>query len=62
MYRGKDAMNRDPKTPELRRKTCPVFMKKIGRDGALLDWPRYIDDRRWFNSHVHRLVQQAGLR
>jgi alkanesulfonate monooxygenase SsuD/methylene tetrahydromethanopterin reductase-like flavin-dependent oxidoreductase (luciferase family) len=37
-------------------------LKDIGLDGALLNWPRYIDDMRWFQRHVYPLVQQAGLR
>lgn len=32
-------------------------MPKIGLDGMLLNFPRYIDDLR-----VYPLVQQAGLR
>ena len=35
---------------------------KMGLDGTLLNWPRYIDDQRWFQKHVYPLVQQAGLR
>ena len=39
-----------------------VTMSKMGLDGTLLNWPRYIDDQRWFQKHVYPLVQQAGLR
>jgi alkanesulfonate monooxygenase SsuD/methylene tetrahydromethanopterin reductase-like flavin-dependent oxidoreductase (luciferase family) len=39
-----------------------VAMSKMGLDGTLLNWPRYIDDQRWFQKHVYPLVQQAGLR
>jgi FMNH2-dependent dimethyl sulfone monooxygenase len=39
-----------------------VTMQKMGLDGTLLNWPRYIDDMRWFQQHVYPLVQQAGLR
>ena len=35
---------------------------KMGLDGTLLNWPRYIDDQRWFQKHVYPLVKQAGLR
>lgn len=27
-------------------------MSKMELDGTLLDWPRYIDDQRWFQSNV----------
>jgi len=37
-------------------------LKKIGLDGTLLNWPRYIDDMCWFRDHVYPLVVQAGLR
>ena len=37
-------------------------MSKIGLDGTLLNFPRYIDDMRWFQKRVYPLVQQAGLR
>jgi alkanesulfonate monooxygenase SsuD/methylene tetrahydromethanopterin reductase-like flavin-dependent oxidoreductase (luciferase family) len=37
-------------------------MSKMGLDGTLLSWPRYIDDMRWFQSNVMPLVGQAGLR
>jgi alkanesulfonate monooxygenase SsuD/methylene tetrahydromethanopterin reductase-like flavin-dependent oxidoreductase (luciferase family) len=39
-----------------------VTMSKMGLDGTLLNWPRYIEDQRWFQKHVYPLVQQAGLR
>jgi FMNH2-dependent dimethyl sulfone monooxygenase len=39
-----------------------LTLKKIGLDGTLLNWPRYIDDMRWFQKHVYPMVQQAGLR
>jgi alkanesulfonate monooxygenase SsuD/methylene tetrahydromethanopterin reductase-like flavin-dependent oxidoreductase (luciferase family) len=37
-------------------------MSKMGLDGTLLNWPRYIEDQRWFKDKVYPLVQQAGLR
>ena len=37
-------------------------MSKIGLDGTLLNFPRYIDDMRRFQTQVYPLVQQAGLR
>jgi alkanesulfonate monooxygenase SsuD/methylene tetrahydromethanopterin reductase-like flavin-dependent oxidoreductase (luciferase family) len=39
-----------------------ITMSKMGLDGTLLNWPRYIEDQRWFQKHVYPLVQQAGLR
>jgi alkanesulfonate monooxygenase SsuD/methylene tetrahydromethanopterin reductase-like flavin-dependent oxidoreductase (luciferase family) len=37
-------------------------MSKMGLDGTLLNWPRYVADQRWFQKHVYPLVVQAGLR
>jgi FMNH2-dependent dimethyl sulfone monooxygenase len=34
----------------------------MGLDGALISWPRYIEDMRWFQKNTYPLVQQAGLR
>jgi dimethylsulfone monooxygenase len=39
-----------------------LTLSKIGLDGTLLNWPRYIDDMRYFQKEVYPLVQQAGLR
>jgi FMNH2-dependent dimethyl sulfone monooxygenase len=39
-----------------------IRMSKMGLDGTLLNWPRYIEDQRWFKDKVYPLVQQAGLR
>jgi alkanesulfonate monooxygenase SsuD/methylene tetrahydromethanopterin reductase-like flavin-dependent oxidoreductase (luciferase family) len=39
-----------------------LTMKKMGLDGTLLNWPRYIDDMRWFQKNVYPLVMQTGLR
>ena len=39
-----------------------ITMSKMGLDGTLLNWPRYIQDQRWFQKHVYPLVKQAGLR
>jgi alkanesulfonate monooxygenase SsuD/methylene tetrahydromethanopterin reductase-like flavin-dependent oxidoreductase (luciferase family) len=39
-----------------------IRLSKIGLDGTLLNWPRYIEDQRWFKDNVYPLVQQAGLR
>ena len=39
-----------------------VRMSKMGLDGTLLNWPRYIADQHWFRDHVYPLVVQAGLR
>ena len=37
-------------------------ISKIGFDGALISWPRYIEDMRWFQKNTLPLVKQAGLR
>jgi FMNH2-dependent dimethyl sulfone monooxygenase len=37
-------------------------LSKMGFDGALISWPRYIEDMRWFQKHTLPLVKQAGLR
>jgi len=37
-------------------------VSKMGFDGTLLSWPRYIDDMRWFQKETMPLIQQAGLR
>ncbi len=37
-------------------------MSKMGLDGTLLNWPRYVSDQRWFQKNVYPLVQQSGLR
>ncbi len=37
-------------------------LSRIGLDGVLLNWPRYIQDQRWFQRHVYPRVVQAGLR
>jgi alkanesulfonate monooxygenase SsuD/methylene tetrahydromethanopterin reductase-like flavin-dependent oxidoreductase (luciferase family) len=37
-------------------------MSRLGLDGTLLSWPRYIDDMKWFQRHVMPLVNQSGLR
>jgi alkanesulfonate monooxygenase SsuD/methylene tetrahydromethanopterin reductase-like flavin-dependent oxidoreductase (luciferase family) len=37
-------------------------MSKMGLDGTLLNWPRYIDDMRYFQKNIYPLVQQTGLR
>ncbi len=37
-------------------------MSRMGLDGTLLSWPRYIDDMRWFKANVMPLIEQAGLR
>jgi hypothetical protein len=34
----------------------------MGFDGALISWPRYIEDMRWFQENTLPLVKQAGLR
>jgi dimethylsulfone monooxygenase len=39
-----------------------VTLSKIGLNGTLLNFPRYIDDMRRFQRDVYPLVQQAGLR
>jgi hypothetical protein len=36
-------------------------MSKMGLDGTLLNWPRYIDDQRWFQKHVYPLVPAGGV-
>jgi len=37
-------------------------VSRMGFDGALISWPRYIEDMRWFQKHTLPLVEQAGLR
>ena len=37
-------------------------MSKMGLDGTLLNWPRYVADQHWFRNRVYPLVVQAGLR
>jgi dimethylsulfone monooxygenase len=37
-------------------------LSRMGLDGTLLNFPRYIDDMRRFQRQVYPLVQQAGLR
>ena len=39
-----------------------VTLSKIGLNGTLLNFPRYIDDMRRFQRDVYPLVKQAGLR
>jgi len=37
-------------------------VSRMGFDGALISWPRYIEDMRWFQKNTYPLIQQAGLR
>jgi dimethylsulfone monooxygenase len=37
-------------------------VSRMGFDGTLISWPRYIEDMRWFRQHTYPLVQEAGLR
>jgi hypothetical protein len=37
-------------------------LSKIGLDGVLLSWPRYIDGMREFRDVTYPLLKQAGLR
>ncbi len=37
-------------------------LSKIGLDGVLLSWPRYIDGMREFRDVTYPLLQQSGLR
>jgi alkanesulfonate monooxygenase SsuD/methylene tetrahydromethanopterin reductase-like flavin-dependent oxidoreductase (luciferase family) len=37
-------------------------LSKIGLDGVLLSWPRYIDGMREFREVTYPLLKQAGLR
>jgi alkanesulfonate monooxygenase SsuD/methylene tetrahydromethanopterin reductase-like flavin-dependent oxidoreductase (luciferase family) len=37
-------------------------VSKMGFDGTLISWPRYIEDMRWFKENTLPLVKQAGLR
>jgi alkanesulfonate monooxygenase SsuD/methylene tetrahydromethanopterin reductase-like flavin-dependent oxidoreductase (luciferase family) len=37
-------------------------LSRMGLDGTLLSWPRYIEDMKWFRDNVMPLVRQAGLR
>jgi len=36
-----------------------ITMSKMGLDGTLLNWPRYIEDQRWFKNKVYPLVRQV---
>ncbi len=37
-------------------------VSRMGFDGTLISWPRYIEDMRWFQKNTLPLVKQAGLR
>jgi alkanesulfonate monooxygenase SsuD/methylene tetrahydromethanopterin reductase-like flavin-dependent oxidoreductase (luciferase family) len=37
-------------------------VSRMGFDGTLLSWPRYVDDMRWFRKETLPLIRQAGLR
>jgi hypothetical protein len=37
-------------------------LSKIGLDGVLLSWPRYIEGMREFRGVTYPLLQQSGLR
>jgi alkanesulfonate monooxygenase SsuD/methylene tetrahydromethanopterin reductase-like flavin-dependent oxidoreductase (luciferase family) len=37
-------------------------MSKLGLDGVVVSWPRYIEDMRRFQRETYPLLQQAGLR
>ncbi len=37
-------------------------VSRMGFDGTLISWPRYIEDMRWFKGNTLPLVKQAGLR
>jgi dimethylsulfone monooxygenase len=37
-------------------------VSRMGFDGTLISWPRYIEDMRWFKENTLPLVKQAGLR
>ncbi|MFL5103979.1 MAG: LLM class flavin-dependent oxidoreductase, partial [Xanthobacteraceae bacterium] len=37
-------------------------LSAIGIDGAVMSWPRYLDDMRWFKDNIYPLIVQAGLR
>ena len=37
-------------------------ISRMGLDGTLLSWPRYIEDMKWFRDNVMPLVNQSGLR
>jgi dimethylsulfone monooxygenase len=37
-------------------------VSRMGFDGTLISWPRYIEDMVWFQKHTYPLVQQARLR
>jgi alkanesulfonate monooxygenase SsuD/methylene tetrahydromethanopterin reductase-like flavin-dependent oxidoreductase (luciferase family) len=39
-----------------------VTMSKLGLDGVVVSWPRYIDDMRTFQRETLPLLKQAGLR
>jgi dimethylsulfone monooxygenase len=39
-----------------------VMLAKLGLNGTLLSWPRYIDDMRRFQRETLPLIKQAGLR
>jgi alkanesulfonate monooxygenase SsuD/methylene tetrahydromethanopterin reductase-like flavin-dependent oxidoreductase (luciferase family) len=37
-------------------------LSRMGLDGVVMSCPRYIDDMRRFQTKIHPLMQQAGLR
>jgi alkanesulfonate monooxygenase SsuD/methylene tetrahydromethanopterin reductase-like flavin-dependent oxidoreductase (luciferase family) len=39
-----------------------LTLSKVGLDGVLLSWPRYIAGMREFRDVTYPLVKQAGLR
>jgi FMNH2-dependent dimethyl sulfone monooxygenase len=39
-----------------------AMLSKIGLDGVLLSWPRYIEGMHEFRDVTFQLVKQAGLR
>jgi alkanesulfonate monooxygenase SsuD/methylene tetrahydromethanopterin reductase-like flavin-dependent oxidoreductase (luciferase family) len=39
-----------------------ITLSRIGFDGVLLSWPRYIEGMREFSAVTYPLLKQAGLR
>jgi alkanesulfonate monooxygenase SsuD/methylene tetrahydromethanopterin reductase-like flavin-dependent oxidoreductase (luciferase family) len=39
-----------------------ITLSRIGLDGVLLSWPRYLEGMREFRAVTYPLIEQAGLR
>jgi FMNH2-dependent dimethyl sulfone monooxygenase len=39
-----------------------ALLAKVGFDGVILSWARYVEEMRQFRSETYPLLEQAGLR